>query len=93
MGLAMSDRVVARLEHEVLSAGFLAWLRGLGDLNHEDCPICEPPIYYSGVVGNMHTKALDCPLCGQQIKRGAAVLVRIDYDRHLTAAHREEWCP
>lgn len=84
---------VARLEHEVLSPGFLAWLRGMGDLNHEGCPICEPPIYYSGVVGNMHTKALDCPFCGARIRSAAAVLVRRDYARHLSADHGEEWQP
>lgn len=76
------------LEHEVLSPQFIGYLRDSGELNHgDDCAVCLPPIYESGVVGRMWTKALDCPLCGVQIKRGAACLVRIDYDRHLAEKH------
>lgn len=78
---------VARLEHEVLSPEFIGLLRAADDLRHGDCMICTPPIYESGIVGRMYTRALDCPLCGVQIRRGAEVLVRIDYDRHLTAEH------
>lgn len=78
---------IERLEHEELSPWFIGLLRQIGELRHEDCAICEPPIYESGLLGHMWTKALDCPLCGEQIKRGAAVLVRIDYERHLDERH------
>lgn len=78
---------VAELEHEVLSPEFIALLRETGDLDHGACAVCEPPIYESGIVGRMWTKALDCPLCGEQIRRGAAVLVRLDYQRHLGDQH------
>lgn len=79
---------IERLEHEVLSPEFIAWLREADDLNHGDhCSICYPLIYESGIVGRMWTRALDCPLCGVQIRRGAAALVRIDYGRHLDDQH------
>jgi hypothetical protein len=40
---------VARLEHEVLSPQFLAWLREADDLGHDDCPICHPPVLDGGL--------------------------------------------
>lgn len=85
--MTLPAAAIALLEHEVLSPEFIGLLREVGDLNHEDCSVCEPPIYESGLVGRMWTRALDCPLCGVQIKRGAAVLVRADYERHLADRH------
>lgn len=79
--------VIARLEHDELSPEFIAILRATDDLNHEDCLICRPPIYESGLVGRMWTRALDCPICGIQIRDAAEVLVRRDYERHLTDQH------
>lgn len=81
------ERNLAVLEHEALSHDFIGLLRATDDLGHKGCPVCQPPIYESGLIGRMWTKAVDCPICGLQIRRGAAVLVRLDYDRHLTDQH------
>jgi hypothetical protein len=81
----MSD--VAILEHQELSPEFIGLLRMFDDLNHDVCVICQPVVYPNGVVGRMYTKALDCPLCGVKIVRGAEVLVRRDYEKHLDECH------
>ncbi len=80
---------VAELEHSVLSHEFLRWLRDMDDLGHDECTICNPPVYDGGLheTARMYTKAIDCPVCGVQIKRGATSLVRRDYERHLWDEH------
>lgn len=82
---------VALLEHEVLSQDFLAWLRDLDNLDHDECPICHPPVLDGGLHPDperrCYTKVITCPLCGILLRESAICLVQRSYGQHLAAKH------